>query len=817
MPETSLGRRSIGEILLEHGYVTKEQVEEATALQSGSDRPLGQILVEAGSITRLELASALAEQWSDSGAPIGPPEGLSLSGSVPALEPFGPPAPRAPAFDQSELIARLDALEEALQKRSATDDEALDDKAELQAAVEAVSQRLANVAEPAIEELGSRLSLLAAEENRAGQFEQLARTVQELREQLAWVAQTADSVAQRSDQSATDTAAALATIREEISAVSAKMPSLADGEEVERLHALVDALTQRPVRDPDLVAQIEDLQAVVEALGQRPVRDPDLAAQIEDLQAVVESLGQRSTRDPDLVAQIEDLQAVVEALGKRPTRDVELSAQVNTLALRLAELADHVDVLGGSVQSVSGDADALHELQGALAELAQRPLADPASEQRLAELAQGLEELARRPASDPAAEQRIADLAAQVAELAERPAADPALEQRIAELATQVADLSQRPAADPALEQRVEELSASVAELAQRPASDPAAEQRVEELASALQELRASMETLAAKPAGDPELDETLFELTSRLAELERADLLADVRAQLEELAARPVADPSLVQRLAELESRVERVPGDDVLESLESGDRSLGFRIDGVVARIDEVAAALERVGGSEVPREAWDEAVAVLNSRMDVEREFDNRLAEVETRIAQIATNGGSPSAGPVASDSELAAQLAALSAKVDHLAAGGVVSQTGDEAEDGTASTATPATLERDVEHVLMAIERLSVHLGAHERALTELMGASGVVAQVRELGARVGDLETYGGGGSGTGGGSGAGEGELRAELRSLMRRLEEAETSQKQDRERVIEQLEKAAGAIDWRLQRLESVRSDDPT
>ena len=52
--------------------------------------------------------------------------------------------------------------------------------------------------------------------------------------------------------------------------------------------------------------------------------------------------------------------------------------------------------------------------------------------------------------------------------------------------------------------------------------------------------------------------------------------------------------------------------------------------------------------------------------------------------------------------------------------------------------------------------------------------------------------------------------------MRAELGSLMRRLEEAETSQKKDRERVIEQLEKAAGAIDWRLQRLESTRDDEP-
>ena len=113
--------------------------------------------------------------------------------------------------------------------------------------------------------------------------------------------------------------------------------------------------------------------------------------------------------------------------------------------------------------------------------------------------------------------------------------------------------------------------------------------------------------------------------------------------------------------------------------------------------------------------------------------------------------------------------------------------------------------------------MAIERLSLHLGAHERALTEIMGANGIVAQVRELGARVGDLETYGGGdGSGSGEGGG-GDAEMRAEVRSLVRRLDQAESSQKSDRERMIEQLERAAGAIDWRLQRLETPQGDEPT
>ena len=508
---------------------------------------------------------------------------------------------------------------------------------------------------------------------------------------------------------------------------------------------------------------VERLREVVEALAQRPVRDPELVTQIEDLQEVVEELGQRSTRDPDLVGQIEDLQAVVEALSQRPTRDAELGTQVDTLAIRFSELGDRMDVLGAAVQSISGDADALHELQGALAELAQRPLADPASERRLDELARMFEELA------------------------------------------------------------------------QQPVADPAAEQRVDALAAALEDLRSTTQALAERPVGDPELDAKLFDLTSRLAELEqssglddvrvrvsaleRGEALDELRARIAELADRPAVDPSLVHRLAELEGKVEGLPVDEALERIEASERSLGYRIDGAVARVDEITSALEQVAaGSEegVSREAWEEAVALLNSRIEAERELGARLAALEERLADVAAQAAAGSGKAAAADPKLAKQIAALSARVDQLATGAVpVADNGDGTGEAP-SGPTPATLERDVEHVLMAIERLSVHLGAHERALTELMGPNGVGVQMRELNARVGDLEAFGGGGGS--GESGGGEGgAMRAELGGLMRRLEEAETAQKKDRERVIEQLEKAAGAIDWRLQRLESTREDEPS
>ncbi len=57
-------RRPLGQILVEYGFVTEQQVEAAVAAQSSSPARLGEILIEQGALTRMDLASALAEQWS---------------------------------------------------------------------------------------------------------------------------------------------------------------------------------------------------------------------------------------------------------------------------------------------------------------------------------------------------------------------------------------------------------------------------------------------------------------------------------------------------------------------------------------------------------------------------------------------------------------------------------------------------------------------------------------------------------------------------------------------------------------------------------
>ena len=87
--------RTIGDVLLQLGFASDDEIARAIEAQDRTGQPLGQILVEAGAITRLELASALAEQWSAPGTNGSPAKPLS----EPALA----------ADATSALAARLEA------------------------------------------------------------------------------------------------------------------------------------------------------------------------------------------------------------------------------------------------------------------------------------------------------------------------------------------------------------------------------------------------------------------------------------------------------------------------------------------------------------------------------------------------------------------------------------------------------------------------------------------------------------------------------------------------------------------------------------
>jgi hypothetical protein len=103
--------------------------------------------------------------------------------------------------------------------------------------------------------------------------------------------------------------------------------------------------------------------------------------------------------------------------------------------------------------------------------------------------------------------------------------------------------------------------------------------------------------------------------------------------------------------------------------------------------------------------------------------------------------------------------------------------------------------------------MAIERLSLRMGEHDRALKELV-------QMQHAAARAGALHApRPAGGDGIDRGAGAEDGDLRAEVRGLAFRLTEAEEALRSDRDKAFSQIERIASSITWRLQRLEEQSS----
>ena len=88
-------KRQLGTIMVEEGFLTPLQLEEAIAEQHRSSKPLGQVLVELGLASAGAIANALAEQ---SGGLLKTEFGISAG-----LHPVQ--APPAPAPPEPELLA----------------------------------------------------------------------------------------------------------------------------------------------------------------------------------------------------------------------------------------------------------------------------------------------------------------------------------------------------------------------------------------------------------------------------------------------------------------------------------------------------------------------------------------------------------------------------------------------------------------------------------------------------------------------------------------------------------------------------------------
>jgi hypothetical protein len=637
------GRR-IGDILLELGFATEEDLVKANVEQERTGQPLGQILVELGCITRLELASALAEQWSDQSASIK---------LLPIPPPASAPRPEAdPHHDDDQYAARL------------------------QDAVAELALRVGAGASRPSEEFDDRVTDLAERVEAT-----VART-QRIEATLATLAESLEGVT--------------GGVEEAFGALQSGVAGLAL--DLARIDTTVADLTAQPAAapaaDPELAARIEELGSTVAALAERPVGDPNAASRLEELAALVETAG---TPDDALVTRIEEVVAAVAAieervaeLAARPAADpAEFDSRLNALVgrvenvvtpdevvalheslvafeQRLAVLAEDAASTAGldeQARTVAEQAQALDELRATVVELESRPIGDPDLDDRLARIetrfaerlaaaagADQIDALAAR--LDAVADEHqglgpaVAQLVVRLDEMSSRNDGTVTqleeLQERVETLVSALAEVRHGVAAhdSAATPERLDELGQSlgavrdevlalagtitptdrIEDLAQRVdelATERNAHQqlaaRLEEiegrltadtvspdrLAEAIAAARAEL-TPAPPPLADPRVDELARDLAAlrdgqardpRIQHI--ADDLIEVQARLAEM---PRTDPIVLEQLDSLASRIERVAGDEGDAALAARLADLERRLPAETVTPDELADALSR-----------------------------------------------------------------------------------------------------------------------------------------------------------------------------------------------------------------------------
>ena len=600
----------------------------------------------------------------------------------------------------------------------------------------------------------------------------------------------------------------------------------------------------------------------------RPREEPEYAARLQD---AVADLARRVQSGQPLEAtdgRLTDLAQRIEATLAR-TEHTEVA--VATLAASLEGVSGRVEKAFVELQAASASlAVDLARIDAAVAALASDPHSlpppDPVLSADIAALGTVVEALAERPVADEMARVRvdalsvwveaadelqeglvtsIAALGARIDEIAEHDARDTAvasrldgLEARVEAEAAAVAELREDVSArvEPAFEGRLEGLTDALAAIqsdvsarANLAPSDPALADRVERLAERVQQLAAAtaepdsvaarLEAVEARVASDLVTTETLGQALAQAHDeiagasrppeggTEALEQAVDfLRAEVAGLVVPATPDLELARKIERLAAQVEqltvgRADHDSLVATLEAIETRRLSDLD----TIDVLARALDRIRhdltsipvGPPSDTSAIEEAVARVDGRLRALDGIEARVDElVETMEAAIPA--GSVQV-PTESHHELGRRIDRLSSRLDEgLAAIGA---------PGSPATGQPAESAEAVERIRMAVERLGLHLGEHDRALAELVRSRDVTNRLDELSSRLDQVAAAGPGGrAGPGFGSPA---DVSGDVRALTRRVEEAETSSQDDRDRLMSRLERMASSIDWRLQRLE--------
>jgi hypothetical protein len=148
----------MGQLFVEKGRLTSEQLDSALEQQRETGEPLGEILVARNHISRIDLAAALTTQWSWQGEEPAPDE-----------------MPKEPVtVEPVEATASDDGVEVVAERAAAPDDEGRI-VGELQARLRAAYEQLAaaearlEVLEPAVSDLTKAFGVLNAQLHARGE------------------------------------------------------------------------------------------------------------------------------------------------------------------------------------------------------------------------------------------------------------------------------------------------------------------------------------------------------------------------------------------------------------------------------------------------------------------------------------------------------------------------------------------------------------------------------------------------------------------------------------------------------------------------
>lgn len=670
LSETTAKRR-IGDILLAHGFVTAEEIAEATLEQERTQQPLGQILVGRGSITRLELASALAEQWSEPAASISSPPRAAPS-----------PAPAPSAQDEAHYAARLqeavadlarkvqsntplDGIDERVGELSRRIESTLARTQHIEAAVATLAESLEGVA-TGVEE--AFLALQTSTADLVGDLARLEQTVGEIaarelpqaeHDGLAEIEELKAAVAEVREGTA-----GASELRERVGELAGRLEALADpqravqdvSERVEEVAAQLDALNttrldeiQGAVRDLEGQARLfDELRTAVGELQERPVGMPDLDQRLERLEA---ELAASSSGQTALATQIDALDARLSEQKAVELRVDDVAAQLESLESRLdgttagveevrATLALHDDaaVLG----RVDDLAQALETLRGEIADAAASSEPDRAVVERLDTLSARLEELARETGDSAELVARVGALETRLADGVVTPDAltrsiewamselpEPVADERLASLSTEVAalraDLASLTDAGDRLggdDERVASLEARLDALAHEHATGATLATRLGEMEEARAGDLDTIDVLARA------IDRMRHDLTTRPSAgddpSEVTDALVQLAQRIDALEERPVAPETRADQQPELAAELER--SRRMLERiglhLGEHDRALAdlAPIRGAAERLDELTALVHDLALSQQAALAPKQATAASPPSGDV-----------------------------------------------------------------------------------------------------------------------------------------------------------------------------------------------------